>query len=96
MKRIPIILLFCALLALAAQSPSELARKHIQAMTEDGSLTNVVNELIQSGTICKVRGHKWECGDGIVGSLVMYSGEVRHFSVCGLVQIKTPGQWPGE
>lgn len=92
MKRLLTLAILCAAFVLAS-TPDELAKKHIQEMTDDGSLTNVVNELVSSGTFCKVRGHKWELGCGVPGCLVMHYGEMRHCVICGAVQQRLPGDW---
>lgn len=40
-------------------NPAFLPELHINGMKDDGSFTNVVQLLIESGEICKVRGHAW-------------------------------------
>lgn len=62
------------------------SERHIDAMLEDGSLTNVVRLLASKGIICDVAGHHWEPGCGVVGCLVDHGGPMRHCTMCGEVQ----------
>ena len=70
----------------AASSLIDVAKSHIEEMRSDGSITNVVNMLIENGTVCNVRGHKWEAGCGTFGCLVIHTVPMRHCIVCGLVE----------
>lgn len=97
MKKKTLIVISAAAVAcsalLAAVNMEELAKSHIKSMRDDGSITNVVNTLITDGTVCQVRGHKWEFGCGMVGCLVNHGGPMRHCSVCGTTQTQEIGPW---
>lgn len=54
-----LVIIVVALISLAAIGPDDLAKSHIKAMRDDGSITNVVNMLFDDGTVCQVRGHRW-------------------------------------
>jgi hypothetical protein len=55
-----------------------------------------INLLFTSGEICRVRGHQWAPGCGMVGCLVMHYGETRHCTICGTYQSRSMPSWPGE
>ena len=75
-------------------NPNDLAKYHIKTMTDDGSITNVLNMVIADGTFCRVRGgHNWQGGCGMSGCLVNHVGGIRHCTVCLTVQTQEPGQW---
>lgn len=70
-----------------------LAAKHIKAMRDDASITNVVNALIKDGTLCTIRGHQWldGCSYG-PGCLVLHTVEMRHCDVCKKQQTRS-SEW---
>lgn len=86
MKKLIIVGLIACGTLLAAVSLDDLAKSHIKAMRNDGSITNVVNTLIADGTVCQVRGHRWEFGCGMSGCLVNHGGPMRHCPFCSTTQ----------
>ena len=89
---IPIIATVAACAALA-ETAIDAAKSRIKAMRDDGSLTNVVNQMIADKVICEVRGHQWAPGCGMGGCLVIHSGPTRHCTMCGTYQEQIPGNW---
>ena len=56
-------------------------------------ITNAVKDLIASGDVCAVIGHKWQSGCGMAGCLVLHSGNMRHCLICGKVETQEIGDW---
>ena len=83
----------CSAVLAAALNLDELAKAHVKAMRDDGSITNVVNLIVSDGTFCQVRGHKWEFGCGVNGCLVNHYAPMRHCAVCGSTQTQKVGPW---
>lgn len=56
-------------------------------------ITNAVKDLIASGDVCAVIGHKWQSGCGMVGCLVIHTGNMRYCLICGKVETQEIGDW---
>ena len=84
---------FLSLTLLLRNLPPTAPEVVIKRCREAGTLTNLVNELVEKGTFCEVRGHRWEPGCGMMGCLVIHLNQTRHCAVCGLVQTQEVGPW---
>ena len=60
---------------------------------EGQALTNHVNELVKSGKVCQVIGHKWVNGCGEFGCTIINPHKARRCSVCEKVETQEPGVW---
>ena len=67
----------------------------VERLREQGDMTNLVKNLIESGDVCAVVGHRWEylphvtleyCPDGDYP-------EHRRCTLCGKIETKEPGAW---
>ena len=52
-----------------------------------------IKVLVTSGQVCRVRGHVWQDGCGMLGCLVMHYGPRRHCPLCGKVETQQIGEW---
>lgn len=78
---------------LAAVNMDDLAKSHIKAMQDDGSITNVLNMVITNGTFCQVRGHSW--GQHMHVTLEYSPSRIgcRECKICGLHQEQYATEW---
>ena len=74
-------------------STEPIAKQHIQTMRDDGSLTNVVKLLVESGEFCQIHGHAW--GSHTVTTLLYRpdNPQSRECKICGKVQERTQTEW---
>lgn len=72
---------------------SELARAHVITMQADGSITNVINLLVASGELCRIRGHAW--GSHLHVTLEYMPDRIacRECKVCGVHQSQFATEW---
>lgn len=55
----------------------------IRMLKKNGKLSEHIKELVKSGEVCQVIGHKWEYGCSMgAGCLVYHSEQMRHCSLC--------------
>lgn len=78
---------------LASTSPDDIAKAHIKAMQNDGSITNAVNLLVKDGLFCSVRGHAW--GMHVHQTLEYVPDRIacRECKACGLHQAQYVSEW---
>ena len=85
-----------AVLASAQVPPvqvANLAKAHIKAAKDDGSITNLVEELVVSGEFCRIRGHSW--GDHLHITAEYSPNRIgcRECKVCRLHQSQYATEW---
>lgn len=89
----------CGPYVVTNQSVTITPQEHIDAMHADGTLTNVVRQLLADGTVCAVRGHAWGGGrPGELDSNLVYADLhpgvfFRTCRLCGLVQSQKLTDW---
>jgi hypothetical protein len=62
----------------------------IKMLKSDGKFSNLIKELVQSGEVCQVIGHKWQagCKDGW-GCAVIHKEDIQHCAIC-LIEERRP------
>ena len=55
---------------------------------------NIIRELVKSGEVCRVIGHRWEPGCSVgPGCTVLHTNPMRHCVICGKEQYQEVGPW---
>ena len=70
-----------------------LAKSHLKASKEDGSITNLIEELVRSGEFCRIRGHSW--GEHMHITMEYSPNRIgcRECKVCRLHQSQYATEW---
>ena len=52
-----------------------------------------IRELVNNGSVCRVIGHRWEMGCGVIGCLVYHPNPIRHCVICGKTETQEIVPW---